>query len=57
MKIPPEECGPGSKIEMIDGELCIIGVSGAIYKNVTFSREDVMRLWPPLEPDDKDPDT
>ena len=40
--IPPEECGPGSRIAEIDGQLCIVGVSGAIYKDVYFKREDIM---------------
>jgi hypothetical protein len=47
--IPPEECGPGSRIAEIDGQLCIVGVSGAIYKDVYFNREDIMRLWPPKD--------
>jgi hypothetical protein len=52
--IPPEECGPGSRIAEIDGELCIIGVSGAIYKDVLFDREEVMKLWPPKGKPDGD---
>jgi hypothetical protein len=54
--IPPKEFGPGSRLIMVDGELCVRGVSGAIYKDLLFDREDVMRLWPAKEPE-KDPDT
>lgn len=53
-RIPPEEIAPGAHIKEIDGELCIVGASGTIYRDVVFDVEQIMQLWPPKEKPDAD---
>ena len=41
--IPPEEFGPGSKLDFVNNRL--IGVSGTVYENVRFSADDIYRAF------------